>query len=55
MVIVGDGVTGTMYAVEACRRGWEVIHLEADAASRQGRGMTLSPAIAEETWEVLTR
>jgi FAD dependent oxidoreductase TIGR03364 len=35
VVIVGGGVVGTMHAVDACRRGWEVIHLEADAAPRR--------------------
>jgi FAD dependent oxidoreductase TIGR03364 len=34
VVIVGGGVVGTMHAVDACRRGWEVIHLESDAAPR---------------------
>ena len=35
VVIVGGGVIGTMQAVEACRRGWEVVHLEADAGPRR--------------------
>jgi FAD dependent oxidoreductase TIGR03364 len=35
VVIVGGGVIGTMHALEACRRGWEVVHLEADAAPRR--------------------
>ena len=35
MVIVGGGVLGTMHALEACRRGWEVVHLEADAGPRR--------------------
>ena len=35
MIIVGGGVLGTMHALEACRRGWEVIHLEADAGPRR--------------------
>ena len=34
-VIVGGGVLGTMHALEACRRGWEVTHLEADAGPRR--------------------
>jgi FAD dependent oxidoreductase TIGR03364 len=34
VVIVGGGVVGTMHAVDACRRGWKVIHLESDAAPR---------------------
>jgi len=35
VVIVGGGVLGTMHALEACRRGWEVVHLEADAGPRR--------------------
>ena len=35
VVIVGGGIVGTMHAVEACRRGWEVVHLEADAGPRR--------------------
>lgn len=35
VVIVGGGITGTMHAIEAVRRGWEVVHLEADAAPRR--------------------
>jgi FAD dependent oxidoreductase TIGR03364 len=35
VVIVGGGVLGTMHAHEACRRGWEVTHLEADAGPRR--------------------
>ncbi len=35
MVIVGGGVLGTMHALAACRRGWEVVHLEADAGPRR--------------------
>ncbi len=34
-VVVGGGVLGTMHALEACRRGWEVVHLEADAGPRR--------------------
>ncbi len=34
VVIVGGGVLGTMHAVEARARGWEVTQLEADAAPR---------------------
>ncbi|MGO9029427.1 MAG: FAD-dependent oxidoreductase [Acidimicrobiales bacterium] len=34
VVIVGGGVVGTMHALEACQRGWDVVHLEADAAPR---------------------
>ncbi len=35
VIVVGGGVIGTMHAVEACRRGWEVVHLEADAGPRR--------------------
>jgi FAD dependent oxidoreductase TIGR03364 len=35
VIIVGGGVFGTMHALEACRRGWEVVHLEADAGPRR--------------------
>ena len=35
VVIVGGGVVGTMHALQACQRGWEVIHLEADAGPRR--------------------
>jgi FAD dependent oxidoreductase TIGR03364 len=35
VVIVGGGVLGTMHAREACLRGWEVTHLEADTGPRQ--------------------
>jgi glycine/D-amino acid oxidase-like deaminating enzyme len=35
VVIVGGGVIGTMHALEACRRGWEVVHLETDAGPRR--------------------
>jgi len=35
VVIVGGGVLGTMHALEACRRGCEVVHLEADAGPRR--------------------
>lgn len=35
MVIVGAGVIGTMHALEAVRRGWQVTHLEADAGPRR--------------------
>ena len=31
VVIVGGGILGTMHALEACQRGWDVVHLEADA------------------------
>lgn len=31
VVVVGAGIVGTMHAVEACRRGMRVIHLERDA------------------------
>ena len=34
-VIVGGGVLGTMHALEACQRGWDVLHLEADAGPRR--------------------
>ncbi len=35
VVVVGGGILGTMHALEACRRGWEVVHLEADAGPRR--------------------
>ena len=35
VVIVGGGVLGTMHAREACRRGWQVTHLEADPGPRR--------------------
>ena len=35
MVIVGGGVLGTMHALEACRRGFGVVQLEADAGPRR--------------------
>jgi FAD dependent oxidoreductase TIGR03364 len=35
VVIVGGGILGTMHALEACQRGWEVTHLEADASPRR--------------------
>ncbi len=35
VVIVGGGVLGTMHALEACRRGFEVVHLESDAGPRR--------------------
>jgi len=34
-VIVGGGIMGTMHALEGCRRGWEVLQLEADAEPRR--------------------
>jgi FAD dependent oxidoreductase TIGR03364 len=34
-VIVGGGIIGTMHALEACHRGWDVIHLEADPGPRR--------------------
>ncbi len=34
-MIVGGGVLGTMHALEACRRGWEVVQLEADVGPRR--------------------
>jgi FAD dependent oxidoreductase TIGR03364 len=34
VVIVGGGIVGTMHAVEARRRGWEVIQLERDPEPR---------------------
>ena len=34
-MIVGGGVIGTVHAREACRGGWEVVHLEADAGPRR--------------------
>jgi hypothetical protein len=45
VVIVGSGSLGTMLALEQVGNGiWAVT----EAA---GQGMTLSPAIAEKTWE----
>ncbi len=35
VVIVGGGVVGTMHALEACQRGWDVVHLEGDADPRR--------------------
>ena len=35
VVIVGGGVLGTMHALEARRRGFDVVHLEADATPRR--------------------
>src|SRR5208283_3457524 len=35
VVIVGGGIVGTMHALEAATRGWEVTHLEADAGPRR--------------------
>ena len=35
VVIVGGGVLGTMHAMEACQRGWDVVHLEADLHPRR--------------------
>jgi FAD dependent oxidoreductase TIGR03364 len=35
VVIVGGGVLGTMHSLQALRRGWEVVHLETDAAPRR--------------------
>jgi len=35
VVIVGGGILGTMHAREACQRGWDVTHLEADAGPRR--------------------
>ena len=35
MVIVGGGILGTMHALEASRRGWDVTQLEADAGPRR--------------------
>ena len=34
MIVVGGGVLGTMHAYEACRRGYEVVHLEREAGPR---------------------
>jgi FAD dependent oxidoreductase TIGR03364 len=70
VVIVGGGILGTMHAVEARRRGWEVTHLEADDGPRRasvrnfgliwvsGRagGSELDLALrAREQWEDLAR
>ncbi len=35
VVIVGGGIIGTMHCLQACRLGWDVIHLEADAGPRR--------------------
>lgn len=35
VVVVGGGVLGTMHALEACRRGFEVVQLEQDQAPRK--------------------
>jgi FAD dependent oxidoreductase TIGR03364 len=35
VVIVGGGILGTMHALEATNRGWEVLQLEADAGPRR--------------------
>ncbi len=35
VVIVGGGILGTLHALEATNRGWEVLHLEADAGPRR--------------------
>lgn len=32
---MGGGVLGTMHTLEACQRGWDVVHLEADAVPSQ--------------------
>ena len=70
VVIVGGGVVGTMHARAACRRGWEVVHLEADPGPRRasvrnfgliwvsGRapGPELDLALrARELWEQIAR
>ena len=70
VVIVGGGILGTMHALLASRRGWEVIHLEADAGPRRasvrnfglvwvsGRaaGPELELAIrARQLWEEIAR
>ena len=34
LIVVGGGILGTMHAVEAVRRGWEVIQLERDLMPR---------------------
>jgi FAD dependent oxidoreductase TIGR03364 len=43
VVVVGGGILGTMHAVEARRRGWDVVHLDIDpepqAASARNSGM----------------
>lgn len=70
VVIVGGGVLGTMHALEACRRGWEVVHLEADAGPRRASvrnfglvwvsGRAAGPELelalrARELWEEIGR
>ena len=35
VVIVGGGILGTMHALEATNRGWEVLQLEGDAGPRR--------------------
>lgn len=34
LVVVGGGILGTMHAIEAARRGWEVVQIERDLAPR---------------------
>ena len=68
VVIVGGGIIGTMHAREACRRGWDVLHLEADAGPRRAsvrnfgliwvsgraRGPELDLALrARELWDAI--
>ena len=68
VVVIGGGVLGTMHALEACRRGHEVVHLEQDRGPRRasvrnfglvwvsGRapGTELEVALrARERWEAL--
>ncbi len=35
VVIVGGDVLGTIHAIEACARGWQVHHLETDVSPRR--------------------
>jgi NADPH-dependent 2,4-dienoyl-CoA reductase/sulfur reductase-like enzyme len=46
VVVVGGGTFGTMHALFALARGASVVHL----TGAGGRGMTLAPAIAEESF-----
>ncbi len=70
VVVVGGGILGTMHALEACQRGWDVVHLEADAGPRRAstrnfgliwvsgraRGRELDLAIrARSLWEDLAQ
>lgn len=70
LIVVGGGVLGTMHALLALDRGWEVLHIEREAAPRgasvrnfglvwvSGRapGAELALALrARELWEAISR